>query len=97
MEGKVLLVSANRWNFTDENSNEQRTGTTVHLVHLNTSENTSDNVGNKPKKYTLDYSYFEKMKQLKLPCLATGLFEFNFNRDKMELIDIENVVELDGK
>jgi len=94
MEGKILLISANRWNFTDEQTNETRKGTTVHVVHLNTSEENSDNVGNKPKKYTLPYDYFNKLKQLSLPAKATGLFEFNFNKDKMELIDFEEVEPL---
>lgn len=94
MEGKILLISANRWNFTDDQTNETRKGTTLHVVHLNTSDESSDNVGNKPKKYTLSYDYFDKVKELSLPAKATGLFEFNFNRDKMELIDVEEVEAL---
>lgn len=94
MEGKILLISANRWNFTDDQTNETRKGTTCHVVHLNTSDDNADNIGNKPKKYTLSYEFFDKLQNLTLPALATGLFEFNFNRDKMELIDIDNVEAL---
>lgn len=94
MEGKILLISANRWNFTDDQTNQVRTGTTCHVVHLNTSENSEDNIGNKPKKYTLSYDFFDKLKNVTLPARAVGLFEFNFNRDKMELIDFEEIEAL---
>lgn len=89
----ILLLSANRWDFVDEKTGENRTGTTVHVVNMTSQQNTNEMVGNKPTKFTLDYSFIEKIRDLKLPCFATGNFEMNFNNNKLQLVDFTDTKE----
>lgn len=93
IDSPILLLSANRWDFVDDRTGESRTGTTVHVVNMGSQQNNSDMVGNKPTKFTLDYSFIEKIRDLKLPCLATGNFEMNFNNNKLQLVDFTAVKE----
>lgn len=91
---KVLLLSANDWDFDDEKTGKNRKGVTVFVCHLNdvTNENT---IGKKPVKYSLPIEKMSIFTGKELPAYALMEFQFDFVRGKAVPVDFTNITPLE--
>lgn len=81
IEEKVLVLSANKWDFTDDRTGERRKGCTVHVCHLN---QINDNVnGSRPVKYTLSSDNMHALDTYDLPAAGIMIADFDFVRSRL--------------
>jgi len=81
IEEHVLLLSASKWDFVDDNTGDRRKGLTVYVCHLN---QTNDNInGIKPAKYTLSSDNMHILDDKNLPALGVMVADFDFTRSKI--------------
>ena len=78
---KVLLLSANDWDFDDEKTGKNRKGVTVYVCHLSDVAN-ENIIGKKPVKYSLPIEKMSLFTGQELPAYALMDFEFDFVRGK---------------
>lgn len=88
---KVILLGAQSWSFKDEVSGELREGTSVYVSPLQKSTYSNNIAGQKPVKYTLPLSEYEKYESLDMPAIATMSFEFNFSNGRLYPTDFTNI------
>lgn len=88
---KVLILSANNYDFVDKDTNRRITGVTVWLVPLNAKSDNYTN-GIKPVKYSLpnNDNFFD---DVNLPAYAFMEFVFDFARNKIVPSDFTDFVE----
>lgn len=80
IEENVLVLSANKWDFKDDDG-VQRKGTTLWLVHLNNNDEYTN--GLKPVKYTLQNDLMTLLDNIKLPSHGIMLANFDFVRSRI--------------
>lgn len=69
---RVLILSADTWDMTDENTGEKIAGTTIHYLNKYRDDSASSS-GLKPTKISADYSALTKIKSsnIQLPAYAS--------------------------
>jgi len=90
----VILTGAKRYKFNNDDG-EILQGTNVFYLALDQIKN--DNVvGLNPSKSNFEYSYFDRLKDLKYPCLAEMSFNvvFGSNRPQIQVKDFNYLQDL---
>lgn len=93
IEEIVLVLSANKWDFTDDRTKERRQGTTVHVCHLN-QDNSNVN-GSKPVKYTLSPENMHALDTYDLPAAGTMIADFDFVRSRLTPTSFKDLNSVD--
>lgn len=84
----VLLLSANNYDFVDEQTKRQVKGTTLWVMPLESSDPYTN--GNKPVKYSLNSDFEPLFNSIELPCYAEMTIEFNLSRNKISPTHFDN-------
>lgn len=82
MNEEVLILSASKYDFTDERTNKKLTGLTVWLCPVKTSIKENLN-GIKPVKYSLPEDKMHVFDGVNLPAYGVMHFEFDFSSSKI--------------
>ena len=70
---KILVLSADKWSMTDENTGEVLSGITVFAVNKY-RDDTSSGKGLKPVKMNLPATMWNQLKDIELPALCDAEF-----------------------
>lgn len=90
----VLLLSANNYDFVDEQTKRQVKGTTLWLMPLQDNDEYTN--GNKPVKYSLKSEFEALFNSVQLPCYAVMSFNFDLSKNKAIPVGFDNFVEFEG-
>lgn len=82
MDEKVLILSASKYDFTDERTGRKLEGLTVWLIPVKQVDKENLN-GIKPVKYSLPASKKHVFDDVMLPAYATMHFTFDFSSSKI--------------
>lgn len=85
---RVLLLSANNYDFVDDQSKRQVKGTTLWLMPLQDNDKYTN--GNKPVKYSLEPDFEALFNSIELPIYADMTFDFNLSRGKITPLEFDN-------
>lgn len=92
MNENVLILSANKYDFTDDRTNRKLTGLTVWVLPYNSRVNDNMN-GVKPVKYSLPAEKMHVLDGVNLPAYAKMNFTFDFTSSKIIPDTFTDIVE----
>ena len=71
---KLLVLSADVWNMTDENTGQPMSGVSVWGVNQYRTDS-ADSRGCKPIKFSLDIKMWDKIKSMTLPAMCEAQYD----------------------
>ena len=94
MKNDVLILGARPYDFTDENTGKQIAGVTLWVLPL-TNEDSTNQVGLLPVKYSLTPEQFSVIAGASFPAVAEMQMQLNIAPKRIKFDHFENIQPVD--